>query len=186
VADHHNLGGENKKKFIFRNERLYTTSKSNDAQKARLFGQGLKEMTLTAYRVWFGMQIFSGKWNKIDARLQQIADFCSVSFSSAQRAMAYFEKNNLIVREKKVGNSMGWMINPSLQWNFGAEDHQKAIHYYHRLCELARAGRKKEVDLTGDGTELNEEVSLIEYDTICDEPTEEPGDAPCASKLKAA
>ena len=186
MANDSNPDGEHKKKFIFRNERLFTTSKSNDAQKARVFGQGLKDMTLTAYRVWFGMQIFNGKWNKIDARLQQIADFCNVSFSSAQRAMAYFEKNNLVVREKKVGNSMGWMINPSLQWNFGSEDHRKALHYYQRLRELARAGGKKSSDSPMDGTEINEETPLIEYDTISYETTDNPGDASCASKLKAA
>lgn len=178
--------GENKKKFIFRNERLYSTSKSNDAQKARIFGQELKEMTLTAYRVWFGMQIFNGKWNKVDARLQNIADFCNVSFSSAQRAMTYFEKNNLIVREKKAGNSIGWMINPSLQWNFSSDDHQKAIHYYHRLRELARSEKNESKDSPGNEADMNEEISLIKYDTICYETTNEPGDTSCASKLKAA
>jgi hypothetical protein len=124
-------------------DRRMVSSRSNDWLKAKRFGSDLKDMSPTIFAVWFGMQRFMRKWNIVSARYRQIAEFCKMSVGSVHRAMAYMEKNDLIVRTSDPDKNASWMINPLLQWNWIAAQQPKGVAVYRKYVREAATRKQR-------------------------------------------
>jgi hypothetical protein len=153
-----------------------TSGRSNHALKARKFGQELTDMPQTTFRVWYAMRNFEVERNYVNARFRQIAQFMGVSIGAVQDAMRYMEEHNLIVRVSDPGKKASWMINPELQWNWERKLYRQGLAIYR--SEKAKNRKENNQD-----KENNDIITEQPNDVLLDK---EPGDAPCASKLKAA
>jgi len=115
-------------------KRRFTSSRSNDDLKAQWFGKEHKNMPPRHYAVWFGMQRFARRWNMVDARFRDIATFLEISLGSVQRAMAYFEQHDFVVRvpDPDKRRKVCWMINPRLQWNWSSQEQESGLAVYRK------------------------------------------------------
>ncbi len=135
-------------------------------------------MPQTTFRVWYAMRNFEVEKNYVNARFRQIAQFMGVSIGAVQDAMRYMEEHNLIVRVSDPGKKASWMINPELQWNWERKLYRQGLAIYR--SEKIKAKRRKETNQDSENNDIiPEQPNDVSFD-------KEPGDAPCASKLKAA
>jgi hypothetical protein len=160
---------KSKPKILYLDPRhRYGSSRSNDALKARWLGKEHKNMPKMHFVVWFGMMQFVGKWNRLDVRYREIAEFIGISLGSVQRAMAYFEQHDFVVRTSEPEKDAVWMINPRLQWNWTAESQAGGLKDYakHRRQVLKRQADKAEQPAISTASEPETTEYLADSDII--------------------
>ena len=155
-------------------------------------------MTQGYFRVWGVLwKHMAITVNRVDLRQQRIAELAGVSRGVVHRALQYFEKKNFIIREQEIKNRLVWRVNPELTWKWSISKIPGAKKRYNDLSRKERwknRGVNKVADsdhldlTTGEAKEkdIKNNNQSTDCDTIPIETTYEPGDASCASKLKAA
>lgn len=157
--------------LTYKGKKDFSQSRSDDGLKAKRFAQELTDMSLTTFRVWFGMMSFVNRKNYLNMRIRELAKFCHVSVGSASHAMDYMERNNLIVKVSEPHRNSSWMINPELQWNWYEKDRERFKGVYHSYRKKQREYLKTKLSAIKDAKEkenLNDQDEIsLEEQAVC-------------------
>ncbi len=93
-----------------------------------------KGMTAAKWRVlWVLLDEVGERDNRVKASERRIAYLADVSRSTAHSALAFFVKEDVIVRENRRRGKFSWMVNPELAWKWRYASLEDGLAEYQAL-----------------------------------------------------